>query len=890
MLGRRRFFAAEVNQVSETDCGPATVKCLLQSHGFPVSYGRLRELCRTQVDGSSIDTLRDVLVDSGLEAEQVMMPRDHLQVTEAAPFPSIVVVRLPHGDTHFLVVWRRVGPFVQVMDPARGRYWTTLERFLAIVHQHRQVVPADAWKRWVKGECFLGILKHQARELGISDAVMDGHVADSKATESWRPLAALDAGVRAVGELTRAGVICRGAEATAALSALVSRSDYASADAAGSRIPASLWSALPAPRDANGEEQVTMCGAVLVRVLGRRSSAAKPAAYTRPELERDALAHADEHPLRSVARLIAGRGAVQPTILIALALLIAGTTALEASVLRGLFDLHRWFTVPSQRMTWLATVLALLVTMAFLRALFVSGSLRLGRVLIGDLILAIQRKIPRTVDAYFRSRPVADIADRAHRIAGLSVLPQHGGQLVSAIFSLIAVTIGIAWLDPASAPLAIATAVSAGGLPFLVQWIITERDMRVRTHDATLARLQLDALLGLVPAKAHGAERAMRQEHEAILADWARASDQLRRASLALDSLQSLLTYGMVALLVAVHATRSERAVELLLVYWALQLPQVGSEIAATVRQYAALRNLSARALELLGAAEEPSAAHAAVEPVARTWKRGGVAIDIRNVRVQAAGVTILHDVSIHLGRGEHVAIVGSSGAGKTTLAGILLGWHRPVCGTVEIDGEPLDDAMLAELRPRTAWVDPSVQLWNRAMLDNVLFGTTAGDRAHLHRTLSGTGLWRLVEALPDGLETPLGEGGGSFAGGEGQRVRIARALMRSGASLVILDEPFRGLDRADRERLLALCRSTWRDMTLLMITHDLIETRDFARVLVLDRGRIVEDDSPASLATCRSSRYRELLDAQTTIQTELASRGWKHARMEDGSVIVGTP
>ena len=103
---RRRFFAPEVIQTSAMDCGPAALKCLLEGFGVGVSYGRLREACQTTVDGTSIDTLETLAQSLGLDAEQVMMPVDHLLLPEAEALPAIVVVRLPTGLTHFVVVWR----------------------------------------------------------------------------------------------------------------------------------------------------------------------------------------------------------------------------------------------------------------------------------------------------------------------------------------------------------------------------------------------------------------------------------------------------------------------------------------------------------------------------------------------------------------------------------------------------------------------------------------------------------------------------------------------------------------------------------------------------------------------------------------------------------------
>ena len=111
---RPRLLVPEVVQTSNMDCGPAALKSLLEGHGVPVSYGRLREACQTEVDGTSIDTLESVACSAGLPAEQVMIPADHLLLPGQDLTPAIVITRSSAGEAHFVVLWRRHGPLVQV--------------------------------------------------------------------------------------------------------------------------------------------------------------------------------------------------------------------------------------------------------------------------------------------------------------------------------------------------------------------------------------------------------------------------------------------------------------------------------------------------------------------------------------------------------------------------------------------------------------------------------------------------------------------------------------------------------------------------------------------------------------------------------------------------------
>jgi ABC-type multidrug transport system fused ATPase/permease subunit len=350
----------------------------------------------------------------------------------------------------------------------------------------------------------------------------------------------------------------------------------------------------------------------------------------------------------------------------------------------------------------------------------------------------------------------------------------------------------------------------------------------------------------------------------------------------------------------------------LLLAYWALNLPVLGEEIAMMVRQYPHFRNLTLRLLEPLGGPEESRIADCGLRlddkeaagsqqnadvvllesaisnPQSAIVK--GVCVSLDAVTVRASGHMILEDLDFNIAAGSHVAVVGVSGAGKSSLLGLLLGWHRVASGCVCVDGEPLDAARLDRLRNETAWVDPAVQLCNASLINNLLYGTSPDAAPALGAVVEGAGLTDVLQRLPEGLQTPLGEGRGRQSGGQGQRVRLGRALVRSDARLVLLDEPFRGLDREQRRALLRRARQVWREATLLCVTHDIGETRDFERVLVIEAGRVVEDGCPAALAEA-PSRYRALLDAEQALQSELWSgENWRRMRLEEGRLSEAIP
>jgi ATP-binding cassette subfamily B protein len=583
--------------------------------------------------------------------------------------------------------------------------------------------------------------------------------------------------------------------------------------------------------------------------------------------------------------------------LMAALFLASAGVIVEALLVRGLFDLSRELSLYTQRLAAMGLLLAFMAGLLLLEWPTKSGVLRMGRRLEARLRIAFMEKIPRLRDRYFQSRPISDMADRSHRVHELRNLPHLGELILKSGFQLVLTTAGIIWLAPSSAPLAVSTAALALAWPLLTQPLITERDLRVQTHGGGLARFYLDAMLGIVAVRTHGAEQSVRREHEGLLVEWVRAGLRLQRALVGVEGVQLLLGFGLAAWILFGHiGQEGEAGAVLLLVYWALNLPLLGEELAHGLRAYPTLRNTTLRLLEPLGALEADGArpappdarpvAEPAAKPVAESSSspsRRGVALFLEDVHVKAGGHTILDGVNLDVPPGSHIAIVGASGAGKSSLVGLLLGWHRPGHGRLLVDGEPMDEARLEALRRQTAWIDPAVQLWNTSLINNLSYATNGVPGLSLGQTVELADLRDVLKKMPDGLQTRLGEGGSRVSGGEGQRVRFGRTLMQAPPRLVILDEPFRGLDHASRRELLDRARTHWQDATLLCITHDVTDTSRFPRVVVVDRGRIVEDDAPGELMR-RRSKYRSLILQEKMIHEKLwGHHGWRRIHLEDG-------
>jgi ABC-type bacteriocin/lantibiotic exporter with double-glycine peptidase domain len=886
---RPTFLAPEVVQTSAMDCGPASLKCLLAGFGVEVSYGRLREACQTDVDGTSIDVMEEVANQLGLRAEQMLLPHDHLLLAETDIFPAMLVIRNPDGNTHFIVVWRRIGAFVQIMDPATGRRWIRGEELLTMTHQHAMPLSAEAWREWAGSGEFLAALRVR---MGTIVAADQGGALLARALEdpSCRGLSALDASTRMVATLVRSGAIDRGASAASLLRAAWEEA-WGDLEAGRSEtsIPAHFFSAGPHPVDEDGAERVLLRGAVLVRVRRDRVVATavnEDVKALSPELLA-ALHEPPAAPLRDLVRLLREDGLTNPLFVAGAALFATVGTVLEALVLRGLLGVGRHLVAWEQRV---GAVVALVVFFACLLGMelpLVATTLRMGRNLETRLRVAFLEKIPRLGDRYFHSRPTSDMTQRAHAIYAVRQLPALGYRLMRSAAELGVTAVGLVWLDPPSAPIVLAAAAISVAIPWSMQSTLIERDLKVHAYQGSLTRYYLDALLGLMALRTHGAERSLRREYETVLGELRGSMRGLLGASISVETVDGLL--GVVVavwLLFRFLGGGQEPAGALLLIFWALRLPVLGQDIAVTMRQYPAVRNLTLRLLEPLGAIEDESGlADLAPRGVPDPSGAGGVTIVLDALTVRAAGNTILEDVSLRIGAGEHVAIVGPSGAGKSSLVGLLLGWHRASEGEVLVDGAPLRGERLDRLRLETAWVDPTVQLWNRSMLENLRYGAPV-ESPSLATVLEDAGVLGILEGLPEGLGSSLGDGGALVSGGEGQRIRLARAMLRAKSRLTILDEPFRGLDRERRAALLTRSRDLWRDATLLCVTHDVEDTLGFPRVLVVDEGRVVEDGAPNALATQEGSRYRGLLEAAHMVHGGLwQDPDWRRIYLRGGRI-----
>ena len=296
-------------------------------------------------------------------------------------------------------------------------------------------------------------------------------------------------------------------------------------------------------------------------------------------------------------------------------------------------------------------------------------------------------------------------------------------------------------------------------------------------------------------------------------------------------------------------------------------------------RLYRPLRDVarqSARISKAMARAERVSEILAADEiltdpPHGYTGGRARGALELRDVTfAYDPARPVLDGLSLSIPAGQKVAVVGRSGAGKSTLASLIARFYDPTSGSVTIDGHDYRDCRLSWLRPQIGLVLQDTVLFSGTVAENIAYGTDEG-RAAVTRAAIAAGADRFIRDLPNGYDTELGPKAVALSGGQRQRIAVARTLLRNPAVLV-LDEPTTGLDAFSEAEVIRGLDALMTHRTTVMITHSLALARRADRVVVVERGRVVEEGRPEALLVA-DGPFRRLAAEQGLIDVAPATR-----------------
>lgn len=287
------------------------------------------------------------------------------------------------------------------------------------------------------------------------------------------------------------------------------------------------------------------------------------------------------------------------------------------------------------------------------------------------------------------------------------------------------------------------------------------------------------------------------------------------------------------------------------------QLGQAALYVAIFAGAVAVLGEVYGDLLRAAGATERLMELLAARSPVASPAQPVAAPVPPAGSRVAVEGVTFhypsrpatpaLAQFDLAVAPGETVALVGASGAGKTTVFQLLLRFYDPQRGAIAVDGVPVAAMKLQDLRARIGLVPQEPVIFSASALENIRYGRPGATDAEVHAAARGAFAHDFLLALPEGYDTYLGERGVRLSGGQRQRIAIARAMLKN-PPLLLLDEATSALDAESERMVQAALESAMRDRTTLVIAHRLATVQKADRIVVLDHGRIVETGTHESL------------------------------------------
>ena len=487
------------------------------------------------------------------------------------------------------------------------------------------------------------------------------------------------------------------------------------------------------------------------------------------------------------------------------------------------------------------------------------GMARAGRSVVRDLRTTVLAKFLRLPSARFDREPVAAMVSRLnYDTEQVTQATSEALKVVVTDSLTIAALLGVMLYQSVRVTMAMLV---IAPLIALISAYVGGRYRRInrgiQTGVASMAQAAEEVLSAQQEVKIHGAQQAEMERYRALAERNLRLNIKVESTRASASSLVQVLAACALAVILIVAGREAMAGrmtagsfVSIMMAMMALipSLKRVTNIQSAVQRGIAAAERLFA----VLDEADEKDTGNT---PLKRA--RGEIEFVGASVQYESQNTPALDNVSFRALPGTVTAIVGRSGSGKSTLIRLLPRFYEPSSGQVLLDGRPLSDYRLEDLRRQIALVGQRVMLFDDSIAANIAYGQDRSAHEAIRRAADAANASEFIERLPQGLDTPIGENGALLSGGQRQRVAIARAMLKD-APILILDEATAALDNESERLVQDALNHLIPDRTTLVIAHRLSTIEHADHVLVLDQGRLVEQGTHAQLLA-RGGLYAHL-------------------------------
>ncbi|WP_189069516.1 ABC transporter ATP-binding protein [Deinococcus radiotolerans] len=524
------------------------------------------------------------------------------------------------------------------------------------------------------------------------------------------------------------------------------------------------------------------------------------------------------------------------------------------------------------------TVLALLGIFALSAVFGAAQSFLLSRVgagVVADLRRAVFAHLLTLSPRFFGEHKTGDLTSRLTSDVGtvqtvtstaLAQLAAQSVSLVGAVVLLVTTSPRLSLLTLAVIPLVIGTAVTIGRR---IRRVSREVQDAVAGANASAE----EAISGVRVVQSFTAEGVEEGRYGQGVTQSFLAALKRARLQALMAGVMSFLTFGALAVvlwyggrLVMAGSLTPGNLVTFL--FYALQVGGTVVALTGVFNQFQEALGASGRIFELL---DERSDLPQPAQPAPLARAEGRVSFDgvsfTYDGETEGKRAAVLRDVTLDVPAGQVVALVGPSGAGKTTLVNLIPRFWDVTGGTLRVDGRDVRDYALADLRAQVGLVPQETLLFSGSIRENILYGRPGARPDEVEAAARAANAHEFISAFPHGYDTVVGERGVKLSGGQRQRVAIARAILKD-PRILILDEATSALDNESEALVQAALERLMQGRTTFVIAHRLSTIRNADRILVMDAGRVTEDGTHAQLLAV-GGLYRDLYELQFRAEQE---------------------